>query len=237
MEPLPHPVTASRRIAVADLWSLPAAFPTRPALKKPRRSGAKVCTSMSRLAGHVCLLTQGCPPFREGDQQARSINGAAGRLVAQRVRATEKAPPIGSGAKFARSSLPKELAAYRRAQQRTTRWKWGSASAASHGRNAEPSRWFLCRAADPSLMKKPADSGASLFRIMLVWQLRTNPPTPRRPARQVPAPSLTHSRRRPAASAAHIRRPALCLHVARQPPRADNKLRRWRLARSTFCSC
>ena len=50
-----------------------------PARKSPAKAGLKFA-SMSRLAGHLCLTTRLCSAefHREGDQQARPINGAAG---------------------------------------------------------------------------------------------------------------------------------------------------------------
>ena len=55
-----------------------------------------ICTSMSRLAGRLCLPTR---LFREGDQQARSINGRSWRLVQCKRPAQTKAPREG-GAKL-----------------------------------------------------------------------------------------------------------------------------------------
>ena len=55
-----------------------------------------ICTSMSRLAGHLCLPTQRLP-FREGDQQARSINGRSCRLVAMQAPGPNKSPARRAG--------------------------------------------------------------------------------------------------------------------------------------------
>ena len=78
------------------------------------------------------------------DQRGRRIIGCARR------RPHEKAPP-GSGAKFRRQG---DLPPPSSPAENDTHQEQGSASAASHGRNAEPSRWFLCRMADPSRKEK-----------------------------------------------------------------------------------
>ena len=61
-----------------------------------------ICTSMSRLAGRLVLAVARLP-FREGDQQARSINEAEdGRLHSAGGDRQQKAPRSG-GAKLRRA--------------------------------------------------------------------------------------------------------------------------------------
>ena len=129
-------------------------------------------TLPARLRGHRVQAARLTSEHLRAQSERGSQAGGAGssqRVNPIRCRAwpslvsyfltPQKKARHGSGAKFARQRGCRVPSA----EQRNDTPERGPTSAASHGRNAEPRNWFLCRQSDESAQKSPAEAGLSWF--------------------------------------------------------------------------